>query len=86
MGAQSRLERFKASVKSDKESGCYLEDRDGIFRLWRDLSPQAKLDYLAGDAALYDVPFSAFSEEAREVFRDMVQAAMVSSVVGRRAS
>jgi hypothetical protein len=54
-------------VEDHRNSSHYFEEAVGNRRLWSDLSPQGKLQYIAGDAALYDVPFKHFDEAVREV-------------------
>ncbi|HWB14091.1 MAG TPA: hypothetical protein VG826_33000 [Pirellulales bacterium] len=70
MNAKERSEGFRALVENHRNSGHYFEEVDGRWRLWRDLSPQGKLEYLAADAALYDVPFKRFHDSVREVIGD----------------
>jgi hypothetical protein len=43
-----------------------MQETDGSFHLWRDLSDEARLDHIVRDAAFYDVPFKQFTEAARE--------------------
>lgn len=78
MSAKHRLEGFLASVEDHRNSSHYFEEADGPWRLWRDLSPQGKLAYIARDAALYDVPFKHFGEAVRDVIGDgaLVEAAL----------
>ncbi|HEX4132892.1 MAG TPA: hypothetical protein VHZ24_22860 [Pirellulales bacterium] len=66
MNKKHRLEGFKALLNSDKSNGYNLEEPDGSFRLWRDLSAQGRLQYIASAAALYDVPFAKFADAVRE--------------------
>ena len=58
---------FKALVEDHKNSSHYFEEMDGSHHLWPELSPQSKLQYIAGDAVLYDVPFEQFAEGVRDV-------------------
>ena len=67
MNAKHRLDGFRALVDDHRNSSCFFEEADGRLRLWRDLSPQSKLAYVACDAALYDVPFKHFDEAVRDV-------------------
>ena len=60
------LSGFKALLESHKTNAHYLEETDGSFRLWRDLSAEARLDYISRDAAWYDVPFEPFAQAVRE--------------------
>ena len=41
-----------------------FEEADESHHLWSELSAEGKLAYLAGDAALYDVPFERFRAAA----------------------
>jgi hypothetical protein len=66
MDEKRRLSGFKALLESHKTSGSLMEETDGNLRLWRYLSPEAKLEYIVRDAAIYDVPFEQFSQAARE--------------------
>jgi hypothetical protein len=66
MDEKHRLSGFKALLESQKANSHYLEEPDGSFRLWRDLSAEARLEYIVKDAALYDVPFEQFAEAVRE--------------------
>jgi hypothetical protein len=63
---KQRLAGFKALLASEQTNSFYLEEPDGSFRLWRDLSAEGRLEYIARDAALYDVPFEQFAEAVRE--------------------
>ncbi len=76
MNEKRRVEGFKALVTSDRQGGYYLEETDGTHRLWAELSPQGKLEYIAGAAAMYSVPFEHFAEEVQAEFRDLPQAAI----------
>jgi hypothetical protein len=67
MNEKQRLEGFKALVEDHKSSQSYFEQMDGSHREWHELSPQSKLQYIAGDAALYDLPFERFAEAVRDV-------------------
>jgi hypothetical protein len=66
MDEKHRLSGFKALLASHKTNDFYLEERDGGFQLWRDLSAEARLEYIVKDAAFYDVPFEQFAEAVRE--------------------
>lgn len=66
MNAKRRSAGFRALVEDHRNSSHYFEDADSDRRLWKDLSPQGKLEYIAGDAALYDVPFVDFAEAVRD--------------------
>lgn len=66
MDEKHRQSELKALLESRKTNSHYLEETDGSFRLWRDLSAEARLDYITRDAAWYDVPFEQFEEAVRE--------------------
>ncbi len=68
MTEAQRVKGFKALVESGKSGGYFIEDVDGNFRTWQDMSLEGKLDHIARDAAYYNVPFRAFAEEVRKVF------------------
>jgi hypothetical protein len=70
-----RVEGFHALLASDKKGNYFLEDMDGDYRQWPDLSPAGKLSHIASDAAYYDVPFGRFAEAAQDVLRDQPPAA-----------
>jgi hypothetical protein len=70
-----RLAGFRACVEDHKHSSYFLEEMDGSLRRWRELSAESKLEYLARDAALYDVPFEAFAQAVRETLNDSPPAA-----------
>lgn len=62
-------------LRADRQnSSRYFEEADGSHRLWSELSAEGKLAYLAGDAALYDVPFERFRAAVREVLGEKVPA------------
>jgi hypothetical protein len=69
---------FKALVEHSRNSPAnyYFEDIDDTRRTWVNLSPAGKLQYIAGDAALYDVPFKAFAAVAKDVIGDDIDAAL----------
>jgi hypothetical protein len=66
MDEKHRLSGFKALIESHKTNSYQLEDSDGNFRLWRDLSAEGKLESMARDALFYGVPFAQFAEAVRE--------------------
>lgn len=66
-GLQQRVEGFRALLASASEATHFMEEVDGSLRTWPELSAEAKLDYLAVYAALYDLPFEPFVEAARDV-------------------
>ena len=67
MKKKNQLEGFKALVASDMSNNSQLEDVDGNYRSWDELSLEGKVRRIAGNAAYYDVPFEPFAEEVREV-------------------
>jgi hypothetical protein len=67
MNDKQRLAGFKKLVEDHKNSRSHFEEMDGSHREWHELSSQSKLQYIAGDAALYDVPFERFAEAVRDV-------------------
>ena len=85
MNAKERLDGFRALVDDHRNSSHYFEEIDGDRRLWSDLSLQGKLEYIAGDAALYDVPFKHFDEAVREVIGDSALAEAALRTVLRDA-
>ena len=66
MDEKYRQSGFKALLESHKANSHHLEETDGSLRLWRDLSAEGKLEYMARDAAWYDVPFEQFAQVVRE--------------------
>ncbi len=85
MNARHRLDGFRALVEDHRNSSHYFEEADGRLRLWRDLSPQGKLAYIASDAALYDVPFNRFDEAVRDVIGNAALAEAALRMVLRDA-
>src|SRR5437763_839494 len=81
MSEKHRLAGFKARVEDHKNSTHYFEEMDGSFRMWRDLSPLSKLQYMAGDAVICDVPFGRFAEAVRDVFSDLPQEAITEAAL-----
>src|SRR5271166_5789117 len=66
MNDKEKLAGFKALLKTEQANNFYLEEPDGTWKLWRDLSAEARLEYIARDAALYDVAFEHFAVAVRE--------------------
>jgi hypothetical protein len=66
MDEKHRVSGFKALLESHKKNSYHLIDPDGSFRLWRELSAEARLENIVRDAAFYDVPFEQFAEAVRE--------------------
>lgn len=75
MTDEHRLAGFEALVESGKNGGYFIEDADGSFRTWQEMSPEGKLEHIARDAAYYDVPFEPFAEAIRDVLSDLSPAA-----------
>jgi hypothetical protein len=65
MNKKDRQAGFKALLKSHQANVSCLVDTDGEHRRWRDASAECKLEYMARDAVLYDVPFAFFAQEVR---------------------
>ncbi len=76
-----RLDGFKALVEDAKNASYFMEEVDGSFRPWRELSAEAKLEHVARDAAFYDVPFEAFAEAVPDVLGDLRPAAREESML-----
>jgi hypothetical protein len=66
MDEKHRLSGFKALLESHKKNSYHLVEPDGSFRLWQDMSAEARLENIVRDAALYDVPFGQFADAVRE--------------------
>ena len=66
MNKKRQLEGFKAMVNDDKANNHHLEEPDGSHRLWKDLSAEGRLGYIASAAAMYNVPFETFAEAVRD--------------------
>jgi len=75
MSQQRSVAGFNALAESRTNSGHHYEEIDGSLRYWRELSPQSKLEYVAGDAVLYDVPFQQFAEGVRKILGDIPEEA-----------
>jgi hypothetical protein len=69
---------FKALVEHSVQSPSnhYFEELDGDRHAWADLSAAGKLQYIAGDAAICDVPFKVFAAAAKDVIGDNLDAAL----------
>lgn len=76
MNANDRLSGFLASQTDRKTARHFFEECDGSLRQWKDLSAEAKLSYIASDAARYDVPFEAFAEAVRDAVGDAADASL----------
>jgi hypothetical protein len=66
MDEKQRLAGFKALVESYRANSYYLEEVDGSLNRWPDLSAEAKLEYIIGDAVRCDVPFADVAKSVRE--------------------
>ncbi len=66
MDEKDRIAGFKALLESHKTNFYGLEEPDGSFRLWRDLSAEGRLESITRDAAYYNLPFEHFAEAVRE--------------------
>jgi hypothetical protein len=71
MNEKRRVEGFRALTASDTSGSYYLEDVDGDFRTWREMSAEGKLRQLAGNAVYYGVPFEPFAEAVRNHLGDL---------------
>jgi hypothetical protein len=72
---QRRVEGFHALLATYQKSNWLFHDADGASRPWRDLSPEGRLDYIAGGAVSHDVPFERFAEAVRDALGDQPPAA-----------
>jgi hypothetical protein len=63
---KQRVSGFKAILRSHKANSYLMTETDGSFELWQDLSSPGRLEHIARDAAMYDVPFEPFAEAVRE--------------------
>ncbi|HJT78701.1 MAG TPA: hypothetical protein VJ739_15970 [Gemmataceae bacterium] len=75
MGEKRRVAGFKALVASDRNGSYLMEDADGEYRSWQELSPDGRLRQIASSAAYYDVPFEPFAEAVREALGELPPAA-----------
>lgn len=66
MTPEERVKGFHALLGSNMSSMVELEDADGEYRTWGELSSAGKLGVIANDAAYYDVPFEVFAATAIE--------------------
>ncbi|HTU17856.1 MAG TPA: hypothetical protein VMG10_07300 [Gemmataceae bacterium] len=71
MAKRQQTDGFERVLADHQNSSHYFEEADGSHRLWSELSAEGKLAYLAGDAALYDVPFERFQTAVRDVLGDV---------------
>jgi hypothetical protein len=62
----TNMEGFKALVTSDRSGAHQMEDVDGNYRYWDELSLAAKMRQIASNAAYCDVTFERFSEAVRD--------------------
>lgn len=63
MTPDERVKGFLALLKERPTSDIQLQDADGAYRRWNDLSATGQLGVMASDAAYYAVPFEAFEVE-----------------------
>ena len=71
MNEKRRVEGFKALTASDTSGSHYLEDVDGDFRLWREMSAESKLSKIVSNAAYCEVPFEPFAVAVRNLISDL---------------
>jgi hypothetical protein len=71
-----RVAGFRALVASDKGNGYLMEDADGEYRSWEELSAEGKVSQIAGNAAYYDVPFEPFAGAVRDALGSSPPAAV----------
>jgi hypothetical protein len=67
MAKKQTPDGFDTLLADHKKSTHHFEEADGTHRLWKELSAEGKLAYIARDAALYDVPFDRFAQAVRDV-------------------
>lgn len=74
----NRITSFRMLVEGMKNSptGHHFEEMNGDWRPWDDLSAAAKLQYIARDAVICDVPFGPFAEVVKNTIGDRVDAAL----------
>jgi hypothetical protein len=75
VSSKNQLEGFKTLIASQKSESSQLEDIDGDFRHWNELSTEGKVSWIASDAAYYDLPFEPFAEAVREILGELHAAA-----------
>jgi hypothetical protein len=75
MAKNQMRDSFDAIVADHKNSRHYFEETDGTWRTWRDLSPEAKLSYIARDAVLDGVSPERFASAVRDVLGELPVAA-----------
>lgn len=68
-------EAFKAVVE-DMTNNRAPKEMDGIRQIWAGLSPAAKLQTIAREAARHHVPFEPFAETVKNTIGDMGEAAL----------
>jgi hypothetical protein len=71
MAKRQQPDGFDLLLADHQNSSHYFEEADGSHRLWSELSAEGKLAYLAGDAALYNVPFERFRAAVRDVLGEV---------------
>src|SRR5579884_595598 len=72
---ESRVQGFKALVDSAKSNSYLVEDANGEYRYWNELSAEGKIRHLAADAAYYNVPFEPFAQEVCDTLNHLPPAA-----------
>jgi hypothetical protein len=75
MVRKKQLEGFDALIASQKSESSQLEDVNGEFRHWNELSTEGKVSWIASAAAYYDLPFEPFAEAVREILGELHAAA-----------
>lgn len=76
MNEKERVVGFFALLRDHITSGHFFEEPDGSHRLWKQMSPEGKLAYIASDAAMYDVPFRHFADAVREAIGNASDASL----------
>jgi hypothetical protein len=81
-----KVASFKAMVGDMKNSpgNHVFEELDGDRLPWDDLSAAAKLQYIARDAVISDVPFEPFAQVAKATIGDVGEAALRVVLVGQK--
>ena len=81
-----KIASFKAMVEDSRNSPNihFIDEINGDMRLWAELSAAAKLQYIARDAALSDVPFEPFAQVVKETIGDAGEAALRVMLDGQK--
>jgi hypothetical protein len=77
------FEAFVAMMKYSPDNHVF-EEMDGDDRPWDDLSAAAKLQYIARDAVISDVPFEPFAQVVKDTIGDVGEAALRVVLVGQK--